>query len=153
MIVYSVVELVAIFKCQNRCVDCLNWLKSLKLGITSGINSTLAACGLFFSYVLPVALVIYFAARQKLSCDLSKNFEVTQYCGECFNVFDNGIHDFECFPKNGEEFFMTVLMDTKDLIIESGLTVLEFASPKKSCWNSEHCKTEMTGHYLLYHLK
>ena len=79
---------------------------------------------------LSVVAVVLLAARQRLPCDLSENYEITKYCGKCSNVFDDGVFDFDCTAKDGEDIFMAVLMESKDLIIESRMTVEDFAWPK-----------------------
>ena len=79
-----------------------------------------------------VVTVLFYAARQTLPCDLAKNYEVIKYCAQCENTFNNGVYDFDCVPKPGEEYFITVLMSFKDEIIQSGKTAEEFAAPKFS---------------------
>ena len=88
---YFIFELVAEFRNHLRLFTRkLEKIKSFGLEIKNARVATLTAIGVFLSYVLPVVTVIYFAARQKLPCDLHENYEVVRYCGECHNIFQNG---------------------------------------------------------------
>ena len=135
-LIFAIIESVELFKRKfanskfakvNAGKQILNDVKSIAFFPKTVSTANKALVFVFCVYLLPVICVMIFAAMQKLPCELGKNFEVTQFCKTCRNLFEEGQYDFDCEPMDGQDFFMDVLLASKNGVVQSGQTVIDYA--------------------------